>query len=183
MRSLRPIVTEGPRTDILQVVREHPGVHLRSIERRTSLPLGQVLYHLDRLERMGLVDSARDQGFRRYYTSDDISHPEKPTLAALRHAVPRRILMALLDRPGLTHKELLGPAGVAGSTLSFHLQRLVASGVLLRERVDASTRYHLADAAIARRELVYYRESFRDPDVDRYVRRLLDGLPRTLLPS
>lgn len=173
MRSLPPQVNSGPRLLILQCVRMHAGIHLRDVERRTGLPLGQVLYHLDRLERMGLLATQRDHGFRRYYATDRVSHEEKPILAALRHDVPRRVMVRLLASPGLTHKELQAHAGVAGSTISFHLQRLVDAGVLLRERRAGAHRYTLAQPDLARRELVTYRASFDDPDVDRF----LDGRP------
>lgn len=183
MRALAPSVTEGPRADILDVVRRNPGVHLRSIERRTDLPLGQVLYHLDRLERMGLVGSSRDQGFRRYFATGDVSRGEKPILMALRHEVPRRLILHLLQRPGLQHKDLQPIVGTAGSTLSFHLSRLVAAGVLTRERVDGGHRYAVADPDTTRRELIYYRASFQDPEVDAFVRDELARLfPRRSVP-
>ena len=175
MRTLIPHVTRGPREDILGCVRQHPGVHLRGIERRTGLPLGQVLYHLDRLERMGLVASHRDSGFRRYFAPDAISRTEKPILSALRHDVPRRLVLALLERPGLPHKVLQQGAGVAGSTLSFHLQRLVAAGVLVRRRENGATLYAVAEPALARQELVTYRASFEDPEVDRFLDREAGG--------
>lgn len=177
MRPLPPQVTEGPRSDILGVVADSPGIHLRRIERETSLPLGQVLYHLDRLERMGLVVSARDAGFRRYYLSRDVGRAEKRYLAALRHEVPRRIMLRLLEASPLSHKELQSSVRVAASTLSFHLQRLLTSGVLLRERHGTANHYSIAEPDTVRRELVYYRESFRDPEVDQYVRALLNRLP------
>lgn len=177
MRSIAPDVTEGPRADILACVTRVPGAHLRGIERMTGLPLGQVLYHLDRLERMGLVASAKDQGFRRFYPSRDIGRGEKKYLAALRHEVPRRIVLILLETPGLAHKDLQALLGVAGSTLSFHLERLLGSGVLVREKVAGSNQYAVADPHLARWELVFYRESFADPAVDRYVKRVLAHLP------
>lgn len=177
MRPLPPDVTEGPRADILACVTRVPGAHLRGIERMTGLPLGQVLYHLDRLERMGLVASSKDQGFRRYYLAKDVGRGEKKYLAALRHQVPRRVVLLLLERPGLMHKDLQVAVGVAGSTLSFHLERLLSSGVLVRMKVGASQQYAVADPETARWELVYYRESFADPEVDRYVKRVLASLP------
>lgn len=168
MRSILPDVGNEARREILSCVHQHPGVHLRGVERRTALPLGQVLYHLDRLERMGLIASHRDSGFRRYFGVPHVSRAEKPILSALRHDVPRRLMLALLDRPGLQHKELQAIVGVAGSTLSFHLQRLVAAGVLRRER-EGTTVYRLAEPDLALQELREYRASFDDPQVDRFL--------------
>lgn len=170
MRSLVPEVTAGPRADILQCVFDRPGIHLREVERETELALGQVLYHLDRLERMGIVVSSRDSGFRRYYGTREVGRGEKRFLAALRHELPRRALLQLLARGQANHKELQSALGVAGSTLSFHLARLLAGGVIVRDRRGASNVYTISEPDIVRRELIYYRESFRDPEVDRYVR-------------
>ena len=95
-----------------------------------------------------------------------MTRAEKTTLAALRHEVPRRLILALLDRPGLAHKDLRARAGVAGSTLSFHLQRLVASGAIER---NEEARYRVADPEAARRALVDHAESFDDPEVRAFV--------------
>lgn len=156
---------------------------MRGIERMTGLPLGQVLYHLDRLERMGIVASSKDAGFRRYYVAKEVGRGEKKYLAALRHEVPRRVVLALLERPGLSHKDLQGLAGVAGSTLSFHLERLLGSGVLVRRKVGGAQRYFVAEPAVARHELIFYRESFADEEVDRFVRRQLACLPGASVPG
>lgn len=177
MRTLPPEVPQGARAHVLRCVVNSPGIHLRRVERETSLALGQVLYHLDRLERMGLVVSTRDAGFRRYFAANAFARAEKPVLAALRHEVPRRVMLALLEARRLAHKDLLGRIGVAASTLSFHLARMVAAGVLARERQGTTNLYALIEPEIARREMIFYRGSFHDAEVDRYVRAQLDTLP------
>lgn len=180
MRTLLPDVTEGPREQILACIQRLPGVHLRGIERDTNLPLGQVLYHLDRLERMGLVASARDAGFRRYFETEGVSRGEKPVLMALRHDVPRQLILALLETPGLAHKDLQALVGTAGSTLSFHLGRLLSSGIIERTREGLSVRYTISDPELVRRTLLYYRASFQDPLVDRFARLELARLLETI---
>lgn len=182
MRTLPPEVTDGPRSDLLSLVARSPGIHLRHVERESGLPLGQVLYHLDRLERMGLIISARDAGFRRYYLTREVGRGEKRYFAALRHEVPRRALLLLLERSPRSHKEIQTSLGIAASTLSFHLQRLLASGVLARVPRGSANLYAIVEPDIVRRELVYYRESFRDPEVDRYVRNALAQMPPLARP-
>lgn len=182
MRSLVPDVTEGPREWILACVRDQPGIHLRGVERATRLPLGQVLYHLDRLERMGLIASHRDSGFRRYFSTGVIGRSEKPILSALWHDVPRRLVLRLLDGPGVAHKQLQEAVGVAGSTLSFHLARLVSSGVLTRVKVDHATTYRLAEPSLALRALATHGASLGDPEVDAFLERRGLAAPRLAPP-
>lgn len=169
MRSLPPDVSVGPRADILACVQRVPGIHLRGIERATDLPLGQVVYHLDRLERMGLVAAQRDRGFRRFYTTRDVDRGEKRWLAALHHPTPRRIVLELLRRPRQTHKMLRTSVGVAGSTLTFHLQRLVEADVLHRVADGAATVYDIADRDALLGVLAHRHASFEDPEIQRFV--------------
>lgn len=177
MRSMRPEVKDGPRRAILDYVEQYPGAHLRGIERMTSLPLGQVLYHLDRLERMGILASKRDAGFRRYYPTRTVGRDAKAYLAALRQPACRRVIIALLDEGPLPHKRIQERLDVAGSTLSFHLQRLLEAGVLQREAHGSQNLYSIVDAETAREEVIYWRASFADREVDAYVRRSLATLP------
>lgn len=169
MRTLPVEVPEGPRLSILQTVNQTPGIHLRGIERATSLPLGQVVYHLDRLQRMGLVNSQKDGGFRRFYATNDVGRGEKRWIAALRHETPRRIVLELLDRPALTHKELREVAGVAGSTLTFHLQRLVDADVLEKTRLLHAAVYVIADRQALLDVLAEHHDSFDDERMTRIV--------------
>lgn len=168
MRSLPPEVPEGPRAEILEAVATTPGIHLRGVERAVDLPLGQVVYHLDRLQRMGMVNSQRDRGFRRFYTTGDVARGEKRWLAALRHETPRRIVLELLRQHGQSHKQLREAVGVAGSTLSFHLQRLVEAEILVRRR-ESGMVYEVADAGTLRSVLAEHHASFGDPALDAYV--------------
>lgn len=77
--------------------------------------------------------------------------------------------MLLLLDPGLSHRELAAHVPVTGSTLSFHLGKMVESGVLEREVRGNERRYRVADELTASRALVLYRESFHDPLVDRFA--------------
>lgn len=184
MRPLSPEIAEDtPRANILACVERTPGAHLRGIERMANLPLGQVLYHLDRLERMGLVSSRRDSGFRRYFLASSIGRHEKRYLGALRLDAPRRVILALLRDGPLPHKVLLQTLGVAGSTLSFHLRRMMDAGILVRERDGPVQRYRIVEPDLARQELIYWRESFADPEVDSYVRDALAALPPLAPPA
>lgn len=173
MLALAPNAT---RDRVLAFIEAFPGEHLRAVERGTRLPLGQVLYHLDRLERAGTVVSIRGGGYRRFFLAASVGRSEKRYLAALRSPTPRAIALELLERGPLTHKDIQAALGLAGSTTSFHLQRLAEAGIVAGERVGGQILHRVEDSALARFVLVFWRESFRDAAVDRFVRRALDGV-------
>jgi predicted transcriptional regulator len=48
------------------------------------------------------------------------------------------IVQAIRDAPGITQKDLAGRLGMSQALASWHVKRLVASGVLLTEKVGRS---------------------------------------------
>lgn len=163
-----PLATEA-RRDIYELIRRSPGVHLRGVERGLGLSFGQVLYHLENLERNGLVDVRKDGGFKRYFVKNQVGRQEKDLISMFRHDLPRRIAIMLLMKPGLAHHEMLDRLGVSPSTLSFHLQKMVEQDVLTRDRRGVERAYRVKDERTAAKVLVMHRESFRDATVDRFT--------------
>ncbi|MGP4087724.1 ArsR/SmtB family transcription factor [Streptomyces sp. KR55] len=83
-------------------------------------------------------------------TSRDPRAPELARLAGLIADETRAAcLLALLDGRAWTAGELARHAGVAASTASEHLHRLVAGGVLAEERQGRNRYVRLADARVA----------------------------------
>ncbi|WP_328441419.1 helix-turn-helix domain-containing protein [Streptomyces sp. NBC_00444] len=83
-------------------------------------------------------------------TTKDARAPELARLAALVADETRAVcLLALLDGRAWTAGELARHAGVAASTLSGHLGRLVAGGLLAEERQGRHRYVRLADPQVA----------------------------------
>lgn len=157
------------RRAIFDYIKRTPGAHLRGIEREVHLPFGQVLYHLDYLEKNGLLVAKKDGGFKRYFVKNLVGRQEKHFLANFRHQLPRKITILLLLNPGLTHREILDHFKISGSTLSFHLNKMVENGILSRHPNGNENLYRLEDERTAAKTLILYRESFTDEAVDRFA--------------
>ncbi|WP_306190801.1 MULTISPECIES: helix-turn-helix transcriptional regulator [unclassified Streptomyces] len=86
-------------------------------------------------------------------TRDRTHDPQAPGLAALAGLIADETraacLLALLDGRAWTAGELARHAGVAASTLSEHLGKLVAGGLLSEERQGRHRYVRLADARVA----------------------------------
>ncbi|MEV1083349.1 winged helix-turn-helix domain-containing protein [Streptomyces sp. NPDC050211] len=83
-------------------------------------------------------------------TTKDARAPELARLAALVADETRAVcLLALLDGRAWTAGELARHAGVAASTLSGHLGRLIAGGLLAEERQGRHRYVRLADPQVA----------------------------------
>lgn len=137
------------RRSIFACVRENPAAHLRDLARRSGMPLGTALYHLDRLERSGLVVSRRDGRYRRYFEEHAFGPADKQMLCALRLGVPFRIAIALLQTGSASQRELALRLGISLSTASTCMKELAIRGLVEREPVRPEGRYHLVDATRA----------------------------------
>lgn len=160
------VLSVPSRKAIHDAVGVHAGAHLREIARLCALPLGTTLYHLDCLERTGLVVARRDGRYKRYFAAaGGVGRREKEVLSILRHDAPRRIVMALLPGAPLTQRELCAAIRVSRSTLSFHVNRLVAEGVAERIDLRPESRYRLREPDLVRGLLDRYQDSLapREP--------------------
>jgi predicted transcriptional regulator len=164
------------RRRLFESVEAHQGAHLRELARRAMIPLGTTLYHLDRLQSCGLVVARRDGRYKRYFAGHSLGNAEKEMLITLRHAVPRRIAIALLEVRVATQRQLRERVGVSLSTLSLHASQLVGRGILRRESGRREGVYLLQDAELAKRMLESYGASL-DGAVPLRILAPLQALP------
>lgn len=139
------------RRRILSLVNKYPGLHLRELQRRASTSAMLVEYHLNVLERVGLVTSQDEGGYRRFFPAKDAKLPlgktEKVWLGQLRQPVPLGIALHLVETPLAAHKDLADVVPVTKSTLTYHLKGMEASGLVVREPPGTGRAFRLADAA------------------------------------
>lgn len=162
------ILSVASRRRIFECVKEHPGAHLRETARRCELPLGTTLYHLDYLEANGLIVARRDGRYKRFFASHSMGRREKELVSILRHNAPRRIMYVLLQRGPSTQREMCKAIGVSRSTLSFHVNRLVVEGAVLRQDGRPEHLYSVAEPELARDLLSRFEASLSREDAARF---------------
>ncbi len=170
------------RRRIFEFVSSRPGSHLRECARDLELPLGTALYHLDYLVSHDLVVVRRDGRYKRFFVNNALGRVEKDYVSVFHHDVPRRIVTVLLAFKQRTQRELCGDVGVSRSTLSFHVNNLVNSGILGCHDAWPENGYFVSDRETATRVLVMFRERFErtrdDPYADRIPKVEANGLNR-----
>jgi predicted transcriptional regulator len=163
------------RRRIFQFVSRFQGTHLRQIQRSLELEIGVLDYHLDYLEKSGLITSKKEKYRKRFFTKA-LSPKDKLLLGVLRQGALRRILIHILLNPGCTFKELRKVSGGSKSTLSFHLKKLRSAKLIDTTRkemgVDGKRKtrtYSARDAEKLASLLITYKSSFLDEAVDRFA--------------
>lgn len=165
------------RKDLYEFVRRNPGYHLREVSRSLNLSITLADYHLRFLEKHELITSSMDGEYKRFYPRSTpgqadarpaLTEFERQTLAFLRQPVPLRVINFLMEREAATHKEILEHVPVSPSTLSHHLKKMQASGIV--DRVEAGERgYRVLQPKSVARLMTTYELATAD-QVDTFIR-------------
>lgn len=155
------------RRRLYAVVKEYPGIHVREAARQLGTSMALVEYHLALLRDHGLVSVSKEDGYARLYPTDAPapSPAEREKVGLLRQRLPLRVTLTLLDDGPAKHKDLAEALGLGKSTLSFHLRKLEAAGLVAR---DAEGRFAVKDPPRVLRLLLAYpptqdlRQAFAD---------------------
>lgn len=158
------------RRELYQMIVAHPGLHLRELDRRLGIGLGDLRYHLKQLEDAELVTSKEDGYRKTFFPVRGFSYPDAALVGLLRQEGPRKILLVLLERRETGFQDLREALRVSKSTLYFHLDKLVNAAIVVASRVEGRAKYRLVDPNHVAQVLVQYKESFLDAAIDRVVK-------------
>lgn len=175
-----PFAPPGPRAPvdsidptqrrILEYINLHPGVYLREICRSLGLAMGDVQYHVQRLERDGRITSARRGLYRFFYPADLFGERQRDVLSILSLERPRELLLNLIEHPGATQEALAVAAKVSQPTVSWHLKRLVDLGIVERKQDGRTVSYRVTGGT----EIARLIRTFHPTVWERWSSRLAD---------
>lgn len=164
------------RKRIYEIIETSPGLHFREIQRRSSLAVGSLQYHLDYLQKHHIIRTQTEGKFVRYYAVRGPSvetHPQAQVgqnmMAYLRHASTRKIIIFLLTEKRANNERIAEHIQLSPSTTSWHLDKLVEADILVRQREGRKTFFALTNPESARHLLVNFKQSFFDQAVDNFV--------------
>ncbi|NOZ59134.1 MAG: winged helix-turn-helix transcriptional regulator [Euryarchaeota archaeon] len=133
---IREVKTEV-RVRILNFICQNPGIHFRRLARQMSINRGTLHYHLQVLERFGMIRSEKTGRFRVYFPNSECSHETYPGETA------GRILSYLSKVGEASAKEIAAALNLSPSTVSYHLRNLSREGLVTLHRRGREVRVRL----------------------------------------
>ncbi|WP_266074802.1 helix-turn-helix domain-containing protein [Haladaptatus caseinilyticus] len=118
------------RQDLFARIERTPGLYLSELDERMSVSLSTIRHHLRVLEREKMITGAKLRGKRRFYPDDE----GVELAAALADGPTAAVLDAVARREPASGGELADELGRDPSTVTHHLKRLEADGLIERER-------------------------------------------------
>jgi predicted transcriptional regulator len=157
------------RQSLYSLISTSPGLHFREIQRRTHIATGQITYHLNYLQKVGLIKTEEDGEYLRYYAHIQINDEERNVLELVRQKSIRHILLYLLEYNNCNHEHLVTNLDIAPSTISWHLKKLIDANIVNKEVEGRKSFYSISYPELVKKVLIKYKESFLDILVDRFI--------------
>lgn len=145
------------RDELLTAVRAYPGIHFRGLVREVDTSTALARYHLEDMMEAEEVRSVDVGGYTRYFPTgelDELDEEEQTMLNAMRQQRRLEIVLALLQGGPAPHKGLHEFVGGSKGTLSYHLDKLRAAGIVAKDPEEGH--FQLTDEQQVRRLLARY---------------------------
>jgi CheY-like chemotaxis protein/DNA-binding MarR family transcriptional regulator len=133
------------RKQIFRYVLDNPGSHLRKIAKQLEMNLSTLRYHIDRLEKDGLIVSQRQNNLKFYYASGKLKPHEKNLTRLLQQEHFRNIILLLIDSPGSTFSQIADSLSMSPSSVSKYVNTLEDEKILSHEKLGRQKRYYISD--------------------------------------
>lgn len=169
MEEMEAALVLDARRKIYKTIEQSPGLHFREIQRRTGLAIGSLQYHLGQLEKNNLIRAHKEKKFIRYYAVRQNLVADKNTLSLLRQGSVRKIVIFLLENKSVNNQKLSKALGLSASTISWHMEKLVSTGIVERAKRGRKTFFKLKSRDDVAAILVEHKKSFLDELVDNFV--------------
>ena len=157
------------RRAIFSHISGNPGTYLREMETSLNLSVGDLQYHLGQLEKAGMI-TAHDDGRRKgYFVAAEVQYFDREAISIIRMRTPRRIIIFVLMNPDAAFSQILAEFNFTKGALSFHLKRLVGSGILIKGKRERESIYRIGDPEKIKNLLITYQTSIADEVLDNVV--------------
>lgn len=163
------ILTLEIRRKIFNYILDYPGLHFRELCRQLQIPKSTLSYHLNYLQKRGLLIAKSVGGYLRYYAQQKVSNFDKQVLNLLRQEIPRDLIIYIRLNPDSSRKEICREFGKGLSTIHFQLNKLMKIGILDRIQHKKEIKYRIWDDKSIDKILIQYKKSLLSNVVIQYV--------------
>ncbi len=142
------VLENDRRKAVFQAIAEAPGVDAVALSRRLEININTLRYHLAKLLATDKITYLSRPGTVRYYLNQGRHSPfEQILLHYLNAGTAGRIIRLVLETPGMSRKDLAVVLGIAGPSVTRHIQELSSEGLIRNEPDGRASHYFITDEA------------------------------------
>ncbi len=121
--------------ELLVSIEENPGIRYRELMRLIKFPNGVLSYHLDKLEKMNLLNVERKSRITRFFPRN-ISNDNMDILGNLRSQTSYEIIKLLYEKGPISQQEIIKYTRKAASTISWQMKKLLDDNIICIKNKD-----------------------------------------------
>ncbi|WP_421909176.1 winged helix-turn-helix transcriptional regulator [Methanolacinia petrolearia] len=119
------------RNDIFDFISENPGCSIADISNNLGINRGSTKYHIGKLISDSKVTLVKSGKFIRIFENSGIFDEQQKVLAShLRNETGRKLLLSIMENPGITNMDLAEKHDMNKSTIHWHLKKFQKSGIV-----------------------------------------------------
>ena len=123
--------------ELLVSIEENPGIRYRELMRLIKFPNGVLSYHIDKLEKMDLVNVERKSRITRFFPRN-ISNDIMGILGNLRSQTSYEIIKLLYEKGPISQQEIIRYTRKAASTISWQMKKLLDENIICIKNNDSN---------------------------------------------
>ena len=123
--------------ELLVCIDENPGIRYRELMRMIKFPNGVLSYHIDKLEKMDLVNVERKSRITRFFPRN-ISNDIMGILGNLRSQTSYEIIKLLYEKGPISQQEIIKYTRKAASTISWQMKKLLDENIICIKNNDSN---------------------------------------------
>jgi predicted transcriptional regulator len=123
--------------ELLVCIDENPGIRYRELMRLIKFPNGVLSYHIDKLEKMDLVNVERKSRITRFFPRN-ISNDIMGILGNLRSQTSYEIIKLLYEKGPISQQEIIKYTRKAASTISWQMKKLLDENIICIRNNDSN---------------------------------------------
>jgi DNA-binding transcriptional ArsR family regulator len=147
--SKKNVLLLDARSTLYQAITHNPGVDAPTLAGITGLNENTLRYHLVKLIANGKVTYLVKPGVIRYFLNQGAYSPyEQVFIHYLWAETPRKIILLLKRKPGLTRQQISDSLGISGPSVTRQMDHMGEDRVIENRYPGRSNHYHLTDEAV-----------------------------------
>lgn len=124
---------------IYNIIVKNPGLHLSKIAELLNMPISEVERHLQYLEINKNIIASSEEGYKRYYSKEDIVGDLERKILETR----QKIYYIILKNPGLHQAKIAKMLSMRKSLAEYHLQYLEKNQAIISVKDEGYKRYYV----------------------------------------
>lgn len=129
------LLENGVRQQIMDLIQQNPGINVSEISRRLDIAWGTATHHLQKLRHERLVNIRIASNQKCYFPNGGTYTPrEMDVMSATKNPTAKQIAEFLVRNGPTSHGDVSEALHLTPALVSFHMNKLVGSGLVARHR-------------------------------------------------